>query len=386
MPYEFHPDLRTPPNKTVLWRYMDFARFVEMIESQSLWFSRVDQLEDPLEGTHTDAELAGIRKNLKKERAEQLIRVVRSGRTDIFVNCWRAGTAESLAMWDLFGKGSGVVAVKSTVGLLKRVVADYAEAVYISQLRYVDWSDSHGLDNVLVACSRKDLSYKHESEVRAMIMGYKPGAKKVGIRVSIDVSELISEVIVGPREKPWVVELVQNVMKRYKLSPPVVASDRLKPRPSLNSENLGDRESASHPPLRPVVSGSPLRNKSFIPLDHIGVVADGTIPSRRLRVFKNECYVDSSLRAFPTSRTVRSFVALLIIKWLVESHLFLEGERFLKLSHFFFKAAFVAGEFDYLALRFNNFSVKLDVASFLDNVGDVFHIFDEAHRSPCRAF
>jgi hypothetical protein len=58
MPYEFHANLRTPPNDTVLWRYMDFAKFIQMIESKSLWFTRLDQLEDPLEGGHTDAELA----------------------------------------------------------------------------------------------------------------------------------------------------------------------------------------------------------------------------------------------------------------------------------------------------------------------------------------
>src|SRR6266436_1269043 len=154
MPYHFHPDLITPPNKTVLWRYMDFAKFVEMRESQSLWFGRIDQLEDPLEGTHTDAELKGIRKYVEEKRAKQIIRLFRLSRRLLYVNCWHSGSTESLAMWDLYGKGSGVVAVKSTVGRFKEAVATYDEPVFISKTRYIDWNDAPGLDNVLVACSR----------------------------------------------------------------------------------------------------------------------------------------------------------------------------------------------------------------------------------------
>jgi hypothetical protein len=233
MPYEFHADLSTPPNKTILWRYMDFARFVEMIESRSLWFSRVDQLEDPLEGTHTDAELAGIRKNVDKRFAHRLIRLVRLSRKEVYVNCWRSGSTESLAMWDLYGKGSGIVAAKSTVGRLKEAVTSYENPVFISKSRYFDWNDAPGLDNILVACSRKDLSYQHESEVRAMIFevsNSRAARRRIGIRIPVDVRRLITEVMVGPREHKWVVRLVDRVMKRYKLPQPVVSSDRLTPR------------------------------------------------------------------------------------------------------------------------------------------------------------
>lgn len=233
MPYEFHPDLTTPPKRTVLWRYMDFAKFVEMLESRTLWFARIDHLEDPLEGTYTDAELAGIRKHLEETRAQALINVFRSARSELYVNCWRSGSTESLAMWDLYGKGSGIVAVKSTVGRLREAAATYDKPVYISKAKYVDWNDAPGLDNVLVACSRKDVSYQHESEVRVIVsedsnnLGTK---RRLGIRLPVNVRQLITEVMVGPREQKWVVRLVERVMERYGLPQPVVASNRLMPR------------------------------------------------------------------------------------------------------------------------------------------------------------
>lgn len=233
MPYEFHPDLTTPPNRTVLWRYMDFAKFVEMLESRTLWFARIDQFEDPLEGTHTDAELAGLRKHLKKTHAQALINVFRSGRSELYVNCWRSGSTESLAMWDLYGKGSGILAVKSTVGRLRDAAVTYDKPVYISKVKYLDWGDAPGIDNVLVACSRKDVSYQHEVEVRAIVLDVSKNRctkRRLGIRLPVDIERLITEVMVGPREQEWVVRLAERVMRRYGLYQKVIASNRLKPR------------------------------------------------------------------------------------------------------------------------------------------------------------
>jgi hypothetical protein len=233
MPYEYHPDLITPPRRTVLWRYMDFAKFVELLESRTLWFVRMDQLDDPLEGTHTDAEIAGLRKSFDRKRAQELIDVFRIARGEVYVNCWRSGSAESLAMWDLYGRGSGIVAVKSTAGRLREAASKYEKPVYISKTSYVDWSQAYGLDNVLVAGSRKDLSYQHESEVRAIIMSdsFSSDSKRPpGVRLKTDPNRLITEVMVGPREPEWVVKLVERVMKRYGLRQRVTPSNRLKPR------------------------------------------------------------------------------------------------------------------------------------------------------------
>jgi len=57
VPFEsLAPHLITPPDETIIWRYMDFARFMQILETKTLWFARADQFEDPLEGTFTDAE------------------------------------------------------------------------------------------------------------------------------------------------------------------------------------------------------------------------------------------------------------------------------------------------------------------------------------------
>ena len=212
---------------------MDFTRFMDLLESRSLWFTRLDQLEDPLEGTHTDAELAGIRGHLPQKRANEIIRVFRQAKRGLYVNCWRSGKAESLAMWDLYGKGSGNIAIKSTVGLLKSAVKRYHQPLYISKVGYLDWSGASGLDNVLVACSRKDLSYQHESEVRLIVMDTSSHPRKtpeLGLRMAVELEDLVTEIVVGPREPKWVVQLIKNLLSKHELTQPVVQSDRLTPR------------------------------------------------------------------------------------------------------------------------------------------------------------
>jgi hypothetical protein len=96
-------------------------------------------------------------------------------------------------------------------------------------VKYIDWSERVGLDNVLVACSRKDLSYEHEEEVRAIPGDISP-RPEAGIAVPVNINTLITEIMVGPREKEWVVGLVEQIKKRYDLPQPIIASDRLRPR------------------------------------------------------------------------------------------------------------------------------------------------------------
>jgi len=253
MPYDAHPEIATPGDDTVLWRYMDFAQFIHTLSTKSLWFARQDQFEDPLEGTFTDAEFESMEKRphgrtIRKRGPEFM-------RSTVFVNCWRSGRHESIAMWDLYGKGSGIVAIKTTIALMKTALKDFVRPVYIANVAYVDWagllSEGWNLPNGLAMCARKDISYQHEAEVRAMIWGHDLGlvsspseadaASKreetlvhrkekapLGLEVPFDCQRFVSEVVIGPREQQWVSGVVSSVMKMYGLTLPITISNRLK--------------------------------------------------------------------------------------------------------------------------------------------------------------
>lgn len=145
MPYEAHPLLATPPDQTVISRYFAFLDFVQLLEKPALWFAKTATFEDPLEGTYTDAELRHFDIFLEAAAMPGQTRPsnhfphsTEMMRNTTFVNCWRAGTGESMAMWDIYGKGPGTVAVRSTVALLKAAVAAYPRSVFISAVKYID--------------------------------------------------------------------------------------------------------------------------------------------------------------------------------------------------------------------------------------------------------
>jgi hypothetical protein len=252
MPYEAHPGLVTPPDAMSIWRYMDFAKFVGLLETQGLWFSRSDQVEDPLEGSYTDAELEHIRalppppagRPNAHSATQALLGAVEFMRGTTFINCWRLGSDESIAMWDLYGSGSGVVAIKSTVGILKQQFAAIESRVFLASVRYLDWASTPWDNNAIVMCARKHRSYEHENEFRAIIWDQQcisawstkelglPSTFQipVGISVPVNANELISEVMIGPREQDWVQPLVEGVAKRYALSASVTRSTLLKRR------------------------------------------------------------------------------------------------------------------------------------------------------------
>jgi len=49
--YEKHPVFTPPPDENIkIWRYMDFTKFLSFIDKETLFFTRVDQLEDKFEG------------------------------------------------------------------------------------------------------------------------------------------------------------------------------------------------------------------------------------------------------------------------------------------------------------------------------------------------
>ena len=39
MGYLLHPDIQTPPIETVIWRYMDLPKFLQMLEQGGLYFA-----------------------------------------------------------------------------------------------------------------------------------------------------------------------------------------------------------------------------------------------------------------------------------------------------------------------------------------------------------
>jgi len=244
---------------------MDFAKFIDLLERQVLWFSRTDQFEDPLEGTYTDAErkhllsLDGSTAAPGLHVSDRILVGPKYMRTTAYVSCWRAGAEESMAMWDQYSRarGSGMVAVKTTVENLKLAISESDLRIFLGKVNYLGWDLASWNNNGLAMCFRKDSSYEHEKEVRAVVWDpdivgwnmtdalnaarkrsdyHNSGSDpfllrkedgKPGIDVAFAPARFVTEVVIGPREERWVSTLVESVLKRYGLTINMTISNRL---------------------------------------------------------------------------------------------------------------------------------------------------------------
>lgn len=288
MPFQPHPNFKTPDDAAVLWRYMYFAKFIDLLETKSLWLCRLDLLDDPREGLYTDLELERLSKY-----SDGRARAAERDRSLGFVSCWRRCAGESMAMWDLYGAGGRGVAVKTTVGSLKSAIAGFEQTLYIGRVRYVPWKKyDEDTGNVLALYVRKTEAYGHEREVRLVFWStttepiWVPGADvgepinpervarvlndlaeffpradfsavdgkqlvrdayvrhlhrervrhtRCGIPVGADLRTLIGEVVVGPRAQRWMLTLADALVERYGLKVNVIPSELSPPQERLDS-------------------------------------------------------------------------------------------------------------------------------------------------------
>ena len=139
--YKEHPLFSSPPQDAILWRYMDFTKFVSLLDSSSLFFSRADLLGDPFEGVWTKANIETLPDRYTADVAE----IIRGSLPNLhsltsgnFVSCWHWNEFESDAMWKIYAQLSAGVAIKTDFASLSGSFTD-DQPIYIGRVRYIDY-------------------------------------------------------------------------------------------------------------------------------------------------------------------------------------------------------------------------------------------------------
>ena len=101
--FDSHSQFAAPPDDVILWRYMDVARFIALLDSKALYFARVFELGDPWE--------AAWPSGLKQRAVEtlgasgQMFGYYQLAAAQAVVSCWHENDNESVAMWRLYTSG-----------------------------------------------------------------------------------------------------------------------------------------------------------------------------------------------------------------------------------------------------------------------------------------
>ena len=209
-----HPDFKPPENCQWIWRYMDFAQFVNILETKSLYFRRLDLLDDPHEGSlHW---LYNKDEDLQKEMVQK--------KKHMGVNCWHCNKEQSMAMWTLYARRQYGIAIKSTYDDFCKAITSQHK-IYIGKVDY--WDKPSNLEDIGFYSGgvlHKLPCYDYEKEVRAVVHNRSLFFGKLkwdsfldegkeGVNISVDLSVLIKEVYICPDSKDWFYKLVNSIVK-----------------------------------------------------------------------------------------------------------------------------------------------------------------------------
>ena len=173
------PNCEQPGDDAVLWRYMDFTKYADLISTGRLFFSRADKLGDHFEGTYTalhaecDPGLDEPARELLTRQRYFEIAASRDNRRLFFINCWHENPHESAAMWRLYSQSNESVAIQTTFGMPKSRSAQATQQIYVGRVKYLDYVsdriEEHRGQMVFMA---KRMSYQHEREARLIFWSW----------------------------------------------------------------------------------------------------------------------------------------------------------------------------------------------------------------------
>ncbi len=225
-----------PENPDVpVWRYMDFTKFVSMLEAGALFLPMVAKLDDPFEGSYArgnETLRPLVYRHMPNYFGLTAGEIVRRLRPFVAASCWHSNEQESAAMWKLYAKTHEAVCIQTTFSKLRDAMGSAAR---VGMVRYVDYETEWIPEsNPLAPFLYKRKSFEHEREVRAIIppanidkilKANDMTSSERGKLVNINVSQTIERVLIAPDAPAWFMELVKQVAARYERGTlPVVRS------------------------------------------------------------------------------------------------------------------------------------------------------------------
>lgn len=242
-----------------LWRYFSLPKLLHILQSDALFFARLDQLNDPFEGFPTSAEYAEGRRILDSSIVRVVMDVATVAlRSTAYVNCWSQFNFENASMWRAYGTDSGGVLIQTCFEKLRRALPDY---VSLSRVQYVSDDFNENLADLKARVFRKLQCFSHEAEVRAVILDETAtmrdamdGRTNKGIIVPIELGlqNLVERIVIQPTAPEWIHGVVKDILRKYDISGEVLHPSILqvrKRRPGHRIHSLAKPASLSDRPI-----------------------------------------------------------------------------------------------------------------------------------------
>ena len=231
--YLTNPDINLPEDPdTIVWKYLDLSKFLELLLSQKLFMSRSDKFEDQYEGTFSEPTYEEIKK-LSINNPE-FLDYYKTHRQKVVISSWHINEYESFAMWQIFTQNSEGLAIQSTIGRLqKAVIPEKNHIQYIGEVNYIDYKKEYiPFDDMFFPFLFKRKSFQYEREVRIISDTSSSNIKiNDGMKIDVDINQLIEKIYIHPKSENWyknlVIELVSKLGYDIKIEKSDLESDIL---------------------------------------------------------------------------------------------------------------------------------------------------------------
>lgn len=127
--------LKPEEGENKVWRYMDLAKFMSILEFEKFYFNRGDCFEDKAEGSYSKPTIDNINtviqqalsifSNIELFQGEtrKLVSIINQiNRASFFINCWHMNEEESYAMWNLYSKDEKGIAIQQQLISLRKAL------------------------------------------------------------------------------------------------------------------------------------------------------------------------------------------------------------------------------------------------------------------------
>lgn len=214
--YRIDDNIKLPADSnTIVWKYLDLSKFVDLLLNQQLFMSRSDKFEDQYEGTFSEPTYEEIRK-LATDNPD-FLNYYKSHRKNVVISSWHLNEYESFAMWQIFTQKNEGLAIQSTVERLQRaLLAEKKYEQHIGEVNYIDYKKEYiPFDHTFFPFLFKRKSFQYEKELRIIsdVSRYNLAIDN-GLKIDIHLDDLIEKIYIHPKSENWYKNLVIELVKR----------------------------------------------------------------------------------------------------------------------------------------------------------------------------
>ncbi len=217
--------LPTDP-ETIVWKYMDLSKLIDLLLSRKMFMSRSDKFEDQYEGTFSEPTYEEIKK-LSADNPE-FLQYYKQHREQVVISSWHLNEYESFAMWQIFTQSNEGLAIQSTIGRLQQAVSPESQfKQYIGEVNYIDYKKEYiPFDNAFFPFLFKRKSFQYERELR-IITDVSEFDMKIdnGLKIDVDICQMIEKIYIHPKSENWYKNLVIELVSRLGFDFGIAKSD-----------------------------------------------------------------------------------------------------------------------------------------------------------------